>query len=475
MNGKVVVTTRGKVRYPNRTTLFFPSRNYPEYLFHDDIASENNEVYDLFRNAMFLLDLDAQNYSTKSWNPLGEIINPGQVVLIKPNMVMDINPVEDNLECLVTNPALIKAVIDYTLIALKGTGKIIIGDAPLQSCNFSNLVKKVGYDKLLKYYEGKGYHNISLIDFRDYKSTYYGSVLKEVESKHTGRIVNLDRYSAFSNMNQTEINKLRITNYPSKSLTKYHSHDRHSYCIAPEILEADVIINMPKPKTHRKAGVTGALKNLVGINADKTCLPHHTMGAAEDNGDEYYKHNIFKTLVAKMWDLRNDTNNLWLKRFYDYTALILSGLSRIEGGDKFTEGSWYGNDTIWRTILDLNKIMCYADKNGVMQEKIQRKILVVADMIIAGEKEGPLMPSPKYGGSIIVGTNPVSVDKVICAKMGFDWKKIPSIVQAQQLFGDACEIKTSIDTDIIMLGQLKELSIRKDGKFLASNGWKDIL
>jgi uncharacterized protein (DUF362 family) len=30
-------------------------------------------------------------------------------------------------------------------------------------------------------------------------------------------------------------------------------------------LQADVFINLPKPKTHKRAGITGAMKNLVGI------------------------------------------------------------------------------------------------------------------------------------------------------------------------------------------------------------------
>ena len=37
------------------------------------------------------------------------------------------------------------------------------------------------------------------------------------------------------------------------------------YCISEACLEADVIINLPKPKTHRKAGFTGALKNMIGV------------------------------------------------------------------------------------------------------------------------------------------------------------------------------------------------------------------
>ncbi|SFB14023.1 hypothetical protein SAMN05216587_11543 [Selenomonas ruminantium] len=54
---------------------------------------------------------------------------------------------------------------------------------------------------------------------------------------------------------------------------------------------------------------------------------------------------------------------------------------QLEEGEKYWNGSWYGNDTIWRTIADLNHILYYANKEGKLQEKRQRKVLIVADMI----------------------------------------------------------------------------------------------
>jgi hypothetical protein len=93
--------------------------------------------------------------------------------------------------------------------------------------------------------------------------------------------------------------------------------------------------------------------------------------------------------------------------------------------DPYFEGSWYGNDTIPRTIIDINKIIFYADKNGVLRDKIQRKMFILVDAIIAGEGEGPLKPSPKKCGLIVGGFNPVAVDLVCCRIMGFDHMKIP--------------------------------------------------
>jgi uncharacterized protein (DUF362 family) len=58
-------------------------------------------------------------------------------------------------------------------------------------------------------------------------------------------------------------------------MAKTHHPGVHQYLVAKEVIEADIIINLPKLKTHRKAGVTCALKNLIGINGNKEYLPHH--------------------------------------------------------------------------------------------------------------------------------------------------------------------------------------------------------
>jgi len=51
----------------------------------------------------------------------------------------------------------------------------------------------------------------------------------------------------------------------------------HRYLIAGTVLDADLFINMPKAKTHQKAGITGALKNLVASLAE-AYLVHYRAG-----------------------------------------------------------------------------------------------------------------------------------------------------------------------------------------------------
>ena len=76
---------------------------------------------------------------------------------------------------------------------------------------------------------------------------------------------------------------------------------------------------------------------------------------------------------------------------------------------QYREGCWYGNNTICKTITDINKIVYYADKYGAIKEKQQRKVIIIADMIVSGQKNGPLNPMPKDVGIIAVGTNPGNV------------------------------------------------------------------
>src|SRR5438045_9670723 len=52
-------------------------------------------------------------------------------------------------------------------------------------------------------------------------------------------------------------------------------------------MDADVFINLPKLKTHKNVGLTCALKNLVGINANKNWLPHQTEGTPDQGGDQF--------------------------------------------------------------------------------------------------------------------------------------------------------------------------------------------
>ena len=96
-------------------------------------------------------------------------------------------------------------------------------------------------------------------------------------------------------------------------------------------------------------------------------------------------------------------------------------------------GNWYGNDTIWRMILDLNKIVLYSNPDGSMKgnDVINRKKYIgIVDAIICGEKNGPKAPDPKKLGLILAGNNPLVIDATCARLMGIDPLKLPMISHA---------------------------------------------
>ena len=76
--------------YPE-TAPFHPSETYPEWGGEISTARETNPVYELVRDCIKNLGLDAEHADTAEWNPFGDFISPGDKVLIKPNLVLHFN------------------------------------------------------------------------------------------------------------------------------------------------------------------------------------------------------------------------------------------------------------------------------------------------------------------------------------------------------------------------------------------------
>lgn len=457
-----------------------PSKKYPEYRF-EEISCTENSVYEGVRESIHLLGLDEKNYGTPDWNPFGELIQPGMTVLIKPNMVMDKNAnLNGGLLCLYTQPSVVAPVIDYILLAMNNNGKIIIGDAPMQECDFDSLVHESGYDQLISYYQHKNI-DIELVDFRELTSVVKGGIhYSKINENASGHVVDLKDQSEFSQLSDNEKEKMRITNYDPRELLKHHTSTKNEYYISDYILDADVIINMPKPKSHRKAGVTISLKNFVGANVRKEYLPHHTMGSCDEHGDEYEKKSYIHSLRSKIDDKLN--LNIAEKKYFKAKIFLIAGkmcsiLLKIKKHEYY-EGSWYGNNTISKTIVDLNKIVKYANKDGVLCDEPQRRILNIADCIIAGEKEGPVAPSPKKAGMIVSGFDQLQFDETVCTLMGFDKTKIPTFLCVRKSNG---KYKVWEDKPVVirsndcMYNHKSPEELPKEAlcHFVPTNGWKD--
>lgn len=469
---------KGEPLYPEKKTLFRPSKNYPEYPFQE--CASKNYVYEMVRECFHILKMDECNYGKEQWNPFKDMISPGNTVLLKPNLVRHINYSGAGEECLYTHPSVVAVILDYVVIALKGAGKIIVGDAPVQSCNFDILIHESGYLELIEYYQSKGI-DICLMDFRNFETDLEDNILipqkNTVDKKEHGIVVNLGRDSAFYGQDINREKDYRVTCYDPDELIKHHSGEKHEYKINRAILEADVIINIPKPKTHRKAGITGALKNLVGICTNKEYLPHHTQKSKQEGGDEYERKNELIAIATEILDIKN---KLMVRGEYEeakqldalHKGLLTKG--KIMNAEFYSEGSWFGNDTIWRTISDLNKIVLYADKNGIMQEQKQRRIFHVGDMIISGHKEGPLLPAPLKAGMIVMAEDPVLFDRVVCKLMGFRYQDIPSI-ENEDIYITKYPYYSGKKENIVSKPEL----FSDDGlwklKFIPSKGWEMLL
>lgn len=454
---------------------FHPSKRYPECPFEHQSAK--NRVYDAIRTLFLRLGLDRTHYNMPSWNPLRQYISPGDSVVIKPNLVHHYNPV-GGIEEQITHGSVIRAVLDYAYIALQGQGIITIGDAPVQSCKFEEVIRIAGLDQVIKYYNESTEINLRLVDFRKwagYPRKCGGIQQEELDGDPEGyTLVNLGDYSEFTDLND-DYQKFRVTNYDKCQMQRYHNTDAHCYVIANSCLQADVIINLPKLKTHRKAGMTGALKNMVGIIGSKDCLPHHRVGSQNEGGDEYLHKDTRKRIATHLSEAIDTTDKHWLACLLS-TARLLTHATKyvLPHRDDYFEGSWYGNDTIPRTIVDLNKIIKFADKEGILQLTPQRQNLTIVDAIIAGEKEGPLEPSPKPCGTLIAGENPVAVDLVCSQIMGFDYSRVPTLIHATHAHTHSMLTKAieevTIQADNII--PLHEVYAAYGVNFTPTSGWK---
>lgn len=463
-----------ELEYP-REAPFHPSCQYPEYSFPD--IGPSNGVYEAVRTLLFRLGLDKEHNNTARWNPLKQIISPGDSVVIKPNLVQHFNP-NGSMAALITHGSVIRAILDYVHIALNGEGSIIIGDAPVQSCVFEKVTEISGLNQILKFYQKNSVVNIDIVDFR--QSAGYSKktglinriVLPGDPKDYT--VVNLGEFSEFSPI-KNDFDRFRVTNYDREKMQQYHNSSDHCYVIANSVLHADVIINLPKLKTHRKAGMTGSLKNIVGIIGSKDCLPHHRVGSQDDGGDEYLHMDFRKRLITGLNELSDTSKNPITGTLCKMAKYFIRGTKKVVPfQDQYDEGSWYGNDTIPRTILDLNKILACFDKNGILQNNCPRRAFTLVDAIIAGEKEGPLEPSPKHIGTLIAGENPVIVDLICSQIMGFDYRKIPTLKYAltSDTFG-LCKKnydELCIQADVVI--GFEDIYTHYGHHFTPTSGWK---
>jgi uncharacterized protein (DUF362 family) len=436
----VGIVKAGTAFYPQKAP-FHPSERFPEYRFRE-ISIEPNKVYGAVRELFKTLQLDRENYGLKEWNPLGKIISPGDQVVLKPNFVMDRHYTGGDYTSVVTHGSVIRAIMDYVAIALQWEGQITIADAPMIDNDFNRIVRRTGLEEVIDFYAQQGLI-VKLYDLRvENVEMRDGLIVRrfKLPGDPAGYIIiDLASDSEFAGI--AHLHKhYRGSDYDSRETAQYHDDKANKYLLSKTVLESDVFINIPKLKTHKKIGVTLNLKNLIGINGDKNWIPHYRIGSPKQHGDEYAMANALRHMESLLKDrfkekafaLAESESKAGL-----YVARKLRGIQKaiVEhiGLTKIRAGGWYGNDTIWRSVLDLNKILLYADANGTMQTTPQRKFFSIIDGIIGGEGDGPVITKAKPCGALVGGFNPLAVDICATRLMGFDYRKFSQFENALQL------------------------------------------
>ena len=137
----VALWDAGATSYP-ASPPFHPGTAYPEYPFGADAVGLANPIYDAVREMLNGLGMDAAAFGRPEWNPLGELVQPGNTVIIKPNFV--ISEHRDGLpgiEAAVVHGSVLRPLLDYVYRALQGQGRIIVADSPIKEVDFDRIVE----------------------------------------------------------------------------------------------------------------------------------------------------------------------------------------------------------------------------------------------------------------------------------------------------------------------------------------------
>jgi uncharacterized protein (DUF362 family) len=425
---------RAQPSYAGLRAPWHPAKAYPEISrLLDDVGEDAppNPAYAAVRAALFALGLDAARFGTPDWNPLGDLVPRGRRIVLKPNFIRHWNPCpQGTLDSVITHGSVLRAMADYAFLAAGAEGSVAIAEAPQHDCDFDEIRRRVGLAELVRFYDDTLGRELEVIDLRREAVRYADAVIVErraLPGDPAGyRVVDLGARSAFAGSG-LDPQRFRGADYDPGPTTDHHSGGVHEYLLSETVLSADLVVNLPKLKTHKKTGVTLALKNLVGINGDKNWLPHHSVGAVDDGGDEFPG----RAWIDRARSLGTELGRKLLSRGIG-TGLFRAA-RRLEnaarGSDFVRSGNWHGNQTTWRMCVDLNRCLYYSDTSGAHLDAAGpvRRVLTVIDGIVAGEGEGPLSPADVPLGVVLASTDPVAIDLVAVRLMGFDEARLPKL------------------------------------------------
>lgn len=361
-------------------------------------------------------------------------------IVLKPNWVHhEVSP-DFPISALVTSPALIDAVIAACVKKYPKAVSIAVGDVPLQSCDFDLMLRQSGMLPVIAKWSNQSSPSVT---FRDWRRERY--VLRDgfMQKDHAGdfgdpagyRQVTLDQSSYLDPISGRR-EQFRVSDYDIERIQSSHRQGFHRYLVAGTVLDCDLFINLPKMKTHQKSGITGALKNLVGCNGEKAFLVHYLKGRPQNGGDEFpptiawpirLQVRVREALQKRSRLLFSLLRPFWrmIKKVY---GIRTEGTHGNLGQGKFylAAGAWYGNDTIWRMVYDLNRIIRFAGpEGGDLKSTPTRTYAAILDGMVGGEGNGPLQPLPVKAGVVVASRNPFVMDAVMARLMGYNIARIP--------------------------------------------------
>lgn len=458
---------------------YHPSERYPEYPFGESISGEPNHVYAAVRELLFELGYDHDNFGNIAWNPLGFLIQPGMTVVLKPNFVRSRHFEKKDPFAMITHPSVLRAIADYVWLALKGKGKIVIADAPQYDANWEELLELTHLDVVETFFNSERSGSVEVFDLRNYWSRrkHFPSMLVPLPGDPGGIVsINLGDESAVKEISNP--NQLYGAVYHRQELIKNHTDGRQIYELSGTVMKADVVISVPKLKTHKKVGVTMNIKGLVGACTNKNLIVHYSLGRKSEGGDQYPPGHftpmeerlirterwMYDTFLAK----RSVPLEYVHRSIYWLHGKFIKPLGIGVPKEKrlLDVGNWHGNDSAWRMCADLLKILVFADKQGKLQNTPQRRLFSIIDGVIGGENKGPLEPDPIKAGVILGGENFLATDIVGARIMGFDPIKIKTLTFLLRENGWNYGIKDISDIDVVSRDEaIRNCLVDRQNKF----------
>jgi len=433
---------RGPGSYTGIEAPWDPGHDWPELreAMSGARSGAPNEVYSAVRAALAGLGLDSASFGRADWNPLGDLVQPGGHVVLKPNFIRHWNPLAEedpraSVASVITHGAVLRAAVDYAFLAVGRGGRVTLAEAPQQDCDWDRICEIVGLDAIRRRVRAVWGRDLDVIDLRREAVRFEGGVIVErraLPGDPLGyRAVDLGTRSFFEGAG-LDPKRFRGADYDPDPTSKHHSGGRNAYLLSETVLRSDLIVNLPKLKTHKKTGVTLALKNMVGVNGDKNWLPHHCSGSLAEGGDEFPGDRITDRTRSRLADLGRQLLRRGLGK------RIAKAYRRIEtatrGDDFIRSGNWHGNRTTWRMCADLNRCVYYSDAAGTHLDAAApvKRVLTLLDGIVAGEGNGPLAPRDVSLGVVLAGVDPVAVDLAAIRLMGFDEARIHKVMGPMQ-------------------------------------------